>query len=433
MTRLAAVVLFVLALVAAACGSGGDDGDTAAEPSDADATSEGSADDGEAPDVTTSAEDDEDAAPAQEADLPDYQAEAAQLPQATRDSELPPLDPEAPIGAVGYSRYVYSEVDDQVIPVLLEGPRGFQVRCQDEDKQCSYRELKALYESGDEVPDYLQMDRETLGELVAQLDRVNAAVMQYDDINDACAKGFSKSTNQVPNMGIHMIDNYSGPFDVDRPQMILFAKDGGGGEGNCVGGAWTGEDGFVPVGAVFNIPLGDGSHPDGFAGQLDNWHIHYNTCVGADNGTATTQERCREAGGQFLSVIPNWMMHAYVADDYDAQSGVFSMYNPTIHPVVSTDQLVEERVVDQADVEDAPIINFDFGDISVGVGETIRFSNSDSVPHTVTAGSNDAPRDDFDSGLLGTGQVFDVAFDSPGEYALFCVLHPDMTATIVVE
>lgn len=52
---------------------------------------------------------------------------------------------------------------------------------------------------------------------------------------------------------------------------------------------------------------------------------------------------------------------------------------------------------------------------------------------TVTAGAPGEPLADFDSGLLGTGDSYELTFDDPGEYALFCVLHPAMTATVTVE
>ena len=62
-----------------------------------------------------------------------------------------------------------------------------------------------------------------------------------------------------------------------------------------------------------------------------------------------------------------------------------------------------------------------------------RFDAGASGQLTVTAGSFFEPFETFDSGVLGTGQAFDLSFDAPGEYALFCVLHPDMTGTVYVE
>jgi plastocyanin len=429
MLRKYLVILFAFGVVAAACSSADEDSATEPEPADAEPVEPG-------------------------VELPDYDALAAEIALAEDDRSLPPDTPLNAIGGYGYSRYVYTTSSGQVVPSLIEGPRGRQVRCQELALDCSYQELKKLLDSGAEIPDYLGMDRATLAELVGQLDRVNAAVMSYDSIADACAAGFVKSTNQNANMGIHMIDPTAGSaatggeFNPDKPQMVLFAKDGGerlDGSviGGCADGAWTGEEGYEPVGAVFNLNLTE-DHPEGFAGNIDNWHIHYNTCIardrnlaveGADmgDGASVTQEQCRNAGGQFIPLIPSWMMHAYVADDFEAQSGVFSMFNPSVWPVLDTETLEASRTVDDPDAVDAPINNFDFGDIQASVGETVRFSNSDSLPHTVTAGSSISPSSLFDSGLLGTGQSFDVSFGEAGDYELFCVLHPDMTATVSVS
>jgi plastocyanin len=440
-------VFIVLVAIAAACG---DDEPAGQAPPAADTASVSSAPaPTEAPDDTTV---DAPVVPA----LDDYEAVAATLAQPEFDRDLPPTLPESPIGAYGYSRYVYTSANGEIVPSLIEGPLGYQVRCQEEAKDCSYQELKALFESGEPVPGYLGMDRLTLGELVAQLDAVNEAIRQYDDIDDACAAGLWKSTNQIANMGIHMIVNRTAAeFDPSKPQMVLFAKDGGLGLGSreigsCVNGAWTGEAGYVPVGAVFDLRLTN-DHPEGFAGPIDNWHIHYNTCIsrseeagqlGVDNEdlvgeggrSATTGAACAAQGGTFLPIISSWMMHAYVADDFEAESGVFSMFNPSVWPVSDPDTLVAERTSQAGDdLESAQILNFSFGDITVDVGETVRFANSDSVPHTVTAGSYLEPSEDFDSGVLGTGQAFDLSFEAPGRYELFCALHPDMTGIVNVE
>ena len=80
-------------------------------------------------------------------------------------------------------------------------------------------------------------------------------------------------------MGIHVTDPGAGlEFNPDRPQMILFAKDGGErisrpDIGRCDGDKFVGEDGFQPVGAVFNIALSE-DHPYAFPGQPGNWPIH---------------------------------------------------------------------------------------------------------------------------------------------------------------
>ena len=39
----------------------------------------------------------------------------------------------------------------------------------------------------------------------------------------------------------------------------------------------------------------------------------------------------------------------------------------------------------------------------------------------------------LDSGVLAPSQSFSLTFDQPGEYSYFCVLHPDMQGTIIVD
>jgi plastocyanin len=81
------------------------------------------------------------------------------------------------------------------------------------------------------------------------------------------------------------------------------------------------------------------------------------------------------------------------------------------------------------------ITNFAFeGNLEVEIGQSVYFNNSDSVPHTVSAGTSDAPDlDSFDSGLLAPGDNWELGTSEPGTYSYFCALHPDMTATIIVS
>ena len=82
------------------------------------------------------------------------------------------------------------------------------------------------------------------------------------------------------------------------------------------------------------------------------------------------------------------------------------------------------------------IANFAFvpAELVISAGTEVVFTNSDSAPHTVTAGSDRDPTPElFDSGLLEQGDAFSVTFDEPGEFAYFCDRHPPMTGTVVVE
>jgi plastocyanin len=58
----------------------------------------------------------------------------------------------------------------------------------------------------------------------------------------------------------------------------------------------------------------------------------------------------------------------------------------------------------------------------------VTWTNEDSVPHTVTART-----DDFDSGMMQNGDTFSLTFDEPGTFDYFCAIHPSMTGTVTVS
>ena len=71
------------------------------------------------------------------------------------------------------------------------------------------------------------------------------------------------------------------------------------------------------------------------------------------------------------------------------------------------------------------------------VGDSVRFVNTDSAPHTITSGTVSGGYDgNFDSGLLTTGESYmitDDGSDSGGQYRYFCMVHPWMTGLIIVH
>jgi len=72
-------------------------------------------------------------------------------------------------------------------------------------------------------------------------------------------------------------------------------------------------------------------------------------------------------------------------------------------------------------------------EISVGVGETVTWSNVDTAAHTVTSGSKDnGPDGIFDSSLFMAGSSFSVQFDKSGSYPYFCMVHPWMVGVVIV-
>lgn len=65
--------------------------------------------------------------------------------------------------------------------------------------------------------------------------------------------------------------------------------------------------------------------------------------------------------------------------------------------------------------------------ITVNVGDTVVWQNTDGMAHTVT--SYDGA---FDSGTMQPGAVYSRTFTTPGTYSYRCVFHPGMVGTITV-
>lgn len=65
--------------------------------------------------------------------------------------------------------------------------------------------------------------------------------------------------------------------------------------------------------------------------------------------------------------------------------------------------------------------------ITIAAGQTVRWFNDDTAPHTVSAIDRS-----WDSGDLPPGASFERRFDTPGTYPYLCRYHPRMTGTVQV-
>jgi plastocyanin len=70
---------------------------------------------------------------------------------------------------------------------------------------------------------------------------------------------------------------------------------------------------------------------------------------------------------------------------------------------------------------------FDPTELEVVAGTEVTWTNDDRAPHTVTADGGE-----FDSGTLDPGDTFSVAVEGNGPVTYACMIHPEMTGTIVV-
>ncbi len=74
--------------------------------------------------------------------------------------------------------------------------------------------------------------------------------------------------------------------------------------------------------------------------------------------------------------------------------------------------------------------NFAFtpADLSIKVGDTVVWTNSDSASHTVVSDSGS----EISSSSLSTGQTYSHTFSSTGTFNYHCSIHPSMKGQITV-
>ncbi len=70
--------------------------------------------------------------------------------------------------------------------------------------------------------------------------------------------------------------------------------------------------------------------------------------------------------------------------------------------------------------------------VTLNVGDTVEYVNEDTTPHTFTTVKGKAPVS-FDSGPVEPGKSFRYTFRTPGEYNVYCTLHPHKGAVITVQ
>jgi plastocyanin len=66
--------------------------------------------------------------------------------------------------------------------------------------------------------------------------------------------------------------------------------------------------------------------------------------------------------------------------------------------------------------------------VTAKVGQTVKWTNSDPVAHTVTAKSGS----DVDSGTVAPNQTFETKFTKAGRVDYVCSIHPNQTGTVIV-
>ncbi len=83
----------------------------------------------------------------------------------------------------------------------------------------------------------------------------------------------------------------------------------------------------------------------------------------------------------------------------------------------------------QAALYDVAIVNFTFSpaELNIQQGDTVRWTNQDSSPHTSTSNSGV-----WNSGNMNNGDVYSFVFSLEGSYPYLCLYHSNMTGVVIV-
>ena len=72
--------------------------------------------------------------------------------------------------------------------------------------------------------------------------------------------------------------------------------------------------------------------------------------------------------------------------------------------------------------------------VTIHPGGSVTWENTDNAAHTATSGSpTDGPDGVWDSSLMMVGGSYSTTLDDEGTYPYFCMVHPWMSGTIIVE
>lgn len=89
---------------------------------------------------------------------------------------------------------------------------------------------------------------------------------------------------------------------------------------------------------------------------------------------------------------------------------------------------VTVEIINEGTTPDAA--SFSPSTVNVEPRTTIIWKNTDASTHTVTS---TVPPGVFDSGVMGPGEEFEFLFESEGTFDYYCMIHPTMVGTVVVQ
>ncbi len=127
-----------------------------------------------------------------------------------------------------------------------------------------------------------------------EVNQLKNATSQFVDFNAAVDEGRIDVSGYVPNMGHHFLNPAfaDGVFEMDKPEIILYVPDSNG-----IMQMVAVEYSIIPA-----DPDNPGSPPEGFTGDLDQWH--------------------------FNEMVGQWQLHVWTI--LENPDGVFAPFNPAI-------------------------------------------------------------------------------------------------------
>src|ERR671916_246911 len=93
-------------------------------------------------------------------------------------------------------------------------------------------------------------------------------------------------------------------------------------------------------------------------------------------------------------------------------------------------------ILEGSSIQGSP--DYDPDELTVAAGSEVTVVNQDTLPHTVTSGTSPTDPNSaqlFDTSLINGGEsaTLSLAQVSAGQYAYYCLVHPYMTGSIVVQ
>ncbi|MDQ1274691.1 MAG: hypothetical protein QG610_263, partial [Euryarchaeota archaeon] len=108
---------------------------------------------------------------------------------------------------------------------------------------------------------------------------------------------------------------------------------------------------------------------------------------------------------------------------------------------VTEEEVTEEEVIPAEDVTEEEAMttevsiqdnSFTPSTVIILTGESVKWTNLNSVAHTVTQIETVAETY-FDSGTIEPGESYDFLFTEAGTYEYYCSIHPSERGTVIVE